>query len=148
MENVIGKRIHVDINGLAHAHARQLRFLEIRRHPEVLRDDGQQRLADLKVLTRFNIFSRDPAGHRRLDDRVGQIQHCRIQLRLRQTDLSLREARPGLGGGNLPFGGLGRREHTLGVGDLRLCFAYARRRRPNAFLGGEQLSPRRVVRGT
>ena len=74
--------VHAQFNRLSRLHVGQLRFLEIGRHPNVFRNQRQQRLAGLHIISRLHRARRDARIQRRDNFCVGKIQFGLLQFGL------------------------------------------------------------------
>jgi hypothetical protein len=69
------ERIHVDSHRFSRTHVLELRFFEIRRHPDVLkRNNGEQALAGLNPLAELDRFAANNSADRSIDFRIAEIE--------------------------------------------------------------------------
>ena len=75
--------VNLHAGRLAGRHFSQLRFLEVRHHPDFLRHDEQDLLAGLHIIAGLYRLARHAAGGRRKNLGVGQIELRRLLVLLR-----------------------------------------------------------------
>src|SRR5215469_2865827 len=72
---VATERINMNFHSLTRAHIFELSFLEIRRHPDIVKgNDGKQTLSWLNPLAEFDGFASDDTADGRIDLRIAKVQ--------------------------------------------------------------------------
>src|SRR5438128_6066568 len=86
---VATERVNMDVHRLTRAHVFELSFLEVRRHPDIVKgNDGKQTLSWLNSLAEFDGFASNDTAHRCIDLRIAKIQFRRPHIRLRLIHLA------------------------------------------------------------
>src|SRR5215471_15879666 len=86
---VATERLNMNFHSLTRAHIFELSFLEIRRHPDIVKgNDGDQTLPWLNPLPEFDGFASNDAADGRIDLRITKIQFRDAYIRLRLIDLA------------------------------------------------------------
>src|SRR6266566_2332798 len=95
---VATERINMNVHRLTRAHVFELSFLEVRRHPDIVKgNDGKQTLSWLNSLAKFDGFAANDSTDRSVDFGIAQIEFSRPNIRLGLAHLA--DARFRLGSG-------------------------------------------------
>src|SRR5256712_11978602 len=80
---VATERINMDVHRLTRAHVFELSFLEVRRHPDIVKgNDGKQTLSWLNPLAEFDGFASTDTTDRSVDFGVAQVEFRRPHIHL------------------------------------------------------------------
>ena len=94
--------IHLDLDALARAHVLKLRFLEIRRHPNIIeRHNILEFLSDAHVLSHFDTSLANNSRHGREDHGIAEVHLCLCKLSLTLQRLGIGSLRVGASQQNL-----------------------------------------------
>src|SRR5260370_18279262 len=86
---VATERINMNVHGLTRAHVFELSFLEVRRHPDIVKgNDGKQTLSSLNPLAEFDGFASNATTDRSVDFGKPQIEFIRSNIRLALAHLA------------------------------------------------------------
>src|SRR5438128_207780 len=86
---VATERININFHSLTRAHIFELSFLEVRRHPDIVKgNDGKQTLSWLNPLAEFDGFASNDTADGRIDLRIAKIQFRDAYIRLRLIHLA------------------------------------------------------------
>src|SRR5437762_13779525 len=86
---VATERINMNFHSLTRAHIFELSFLEVRRHPDIVKgNDGKQTLSWLNPLAEFDGFASNDTADGRIDLRIAKIQFRDAYIRLRLIHLA------------------------------------------------------------
>src|SRR5215510_12832885 len=94
---VATERINMDVHRLTRAHVFELSFLEVRRHPDIVKgNDGKQTLSWLNPLAEFDGFASNDTTDGRVDFGIAQVEFSRANIRLGLAHLADARFRLGL----------------------------------------------------
>src|SRR5260370_40079412 len=80
---VATERINMNVHGLTRAHVFELSFLEVRRHPDIVKgNDGKQTLSWLNPLAEFDGFASDDTTDGTVDFGIAKIEFSCPTIRL------------------------------------------------------------------
>src|SRR6266581_3253656 len=115
---VATERINMNVHRLTRAHVFELSFLEVRRHPDIVKgNDGKQTLSWLNSLAKFDGFAANDSAHRSIDSRIAEIELGRANVRLGLAHLASARLRFCLGIAYLLWGSAGSLDLGLSLSD-------------------------------